>query len=473
MNKPEARAAQPSLPKSATVGQALLRTKTRRNIISAGVGSAGALLLAACSVPGQAASPAGASTAKTVKPAKLTLLEAVTPDKEDEYRRTLLDSFTAKYSQISVELIIPAKAERGSKLLTMAAAGTPPDVSKGDQAYYEPYVKGIIHDLRQYLKNTKLPWSDFDEAARVSFTDPTKGAVYALPNSVSVEAIFYNVEAFQKAGVPEPPADKNDAKWTWDEYADRAVKLTRRADEANTMFGSVDLGELKWTGPWMYKGGEWWDKGYTKSLLDKDPSSRGWQYRQDLAWRHRASPKPDEAPLTAGGFGAGKYAMSLDGTWSISTLLKSPPIFKWNLGHVPVSYGYGTNDARVNPFFPDCFAMASDQQRDQTWLLLEHLEEEPQLLFYNLDYRNTIPPRKGLVPRYTEALSKSAPGVNWKVLVDAVSYSHPQTQRLVKNFDAMKKEYEGALATIMKNEKTAQQACQELAPVLTRMLTQG
>lgn len=437
---------------------------TRRHLVATG-----AAVLASCGGPAPSAGEPGVSA----RPATLSILEVVAPDKEDAYKRALLESFTAKHPQMRVELIVPSQAERGSKLLTMAAAGTPPDVAKGDQAYYEHFVKGIIRDLRGYLKKTKLPWNDFDDAARGSFTHPSKGDVYALPNSVLVEAIFYNVDAFQKAGVPLPPADRNDAKWTWDEYAARAVNLTRRGDEANTTFGSNDLGELKWTGPWMYKGGDWWDKGYARSLLDKDPSPRGWQYRQDLAWKHRASPRPDEAPLATGGFAAGKCAMSFDGTWAIENLLKTPPIFKWDLGHLPVSYGHGVYDDRVNPFFPDCFAMSSDKQRDETWLLLEHLADEPQLLFYNLDYRNTIPPRTGLAPRYTEALAKRAPGVNWKVLVDAVGYSHPQTHRLVNNFDGRKREYEAGLANIMKNEKSAQQACQELAPVLTRMLTQA
>src|SRR5262249_57231114 len=65
-----------------------------------------------------------------------------------------------------------------------------------------------------------------------------KGKQYALPYSQTYGSfVYYNKPLLAKAGVKAPPADWNDASWTWDAMVDAARKLTVDARTPQATYG--------------------------------------------------------------------------------------------------------------------------------------------------------------------------------------------------------------------------------------------
>ena len=89
------------------------------------------------------------------------------------------------------------------------------------------------------------------------------GKLYALPIDNGAEAVYYNKEHFDRAGVPYPKDD-----WTWDDLLDKARRLTRRDDPAGPVWGFEYRTTLhRFYSPFAGHGGEYFDKDLTRTRV--------------------------------------------------------------------------------------------------------------------------------------------------------------------------------------------------------------
>lgn len=107
-----------------------------------------------------------------------------------------------------------------SKLPTLAASGTLPDIMQMDAAYIQSYVKrGLLADLseldlsgivdEQVLENVKID-----------------GKLYGVPLSYNGQAMVYNKNAFEQYGISLP---RNN--WTWEEFFEYAREARTKLPE--------------------------------------------------------------------------------------------------------------------------------------------------------------------------------------------------------------------------------------------------
>lgn len=107
-----------------------------------------------------------------------------------------------------------------SKLPTLAASGTLPDIVQMDASYIQTYVKrGQLADLsdldlsdvvdEQVLENVKID-----------------GKLYGVPLSYNGAAMVYNKKAFEQYGIPLP-----NKSWTWEEFFDYAREARTKLPE--------------------------------------------------------------------------------------------------------------------------------------------------------------------------------------------------------------------------------------------------
>jgi len=162
----------------------------------------------------------------------------------------------------------------------------------------EPEVSAIRQALRLVPKNS---W-DF------------LGHVYGIPHLVQLYGTQFNVEMFDEAGIPYPPADWDDPDWTVDRFREIAIALTkRRADGTAEQLGcSTALALHAWMGQAFVEGngGQLFDEGWTKCYLDQDPAIEVGQWGYDLYNKDKVSPTPEEG--SAGfSFWNGNVAMML------------------------------------------------------------------------------------------------------------------------------------------------------------------
>jgi multiple sugar transport system substrate-binding protein len=204
------------------------------------------------------------------------------------------------------------------KLLTMMAAGTPPDVLRWEVGgMLELADKGALVDLNPFIDAPPgiEEIEDFVPQSIEAFQ--YKGGQYAVPMVFSTLVMHCNRNLFQEAGVDFP-----EDGWNWSDYAEKGTKLVQKDASGKTKvwgahFDSWVIGRVV-AFIWQ-NGGELFDKDLTKCLLDSDESIGAVQFLMDMIYKYGASPTPIEAKsLGMGGddmFMSGLVAMRIVGPW--------------------------------------------------------------------------------------------------------------------------------------------------------------
>jgi multiple sugar transport system substrate-binding protein len=164
----------------------------------------------------------------------------------------------AKADDLSPELIRQAQKDIGvrintvlystSKLIAMMTNGNPPDLVRGVGAVDAPYyaARGVMEDLDPYFaRSSVLRPDDLDpvnDLWRYDGRTQGRGPRYGMAKDFSQDSMFwYNTELFDRAGVDYPPELD---PVTYEEWLDKAKRLTRRKHGQTTVFGGSYNGVL-------------------------------------------------------------------------------------------------------------------------------------------------------------------------------------------------------------------------------------
>ncbi|MCX5062227.1 MULTISPECIES: extracellular solute-binding protein [unclassified Streptomyces] len=164
----------------------------------------------------------------------------------------------AKSDDFSPELIRQAQKEIGvkintvlystSKLIAMMTDGSPPDLVRGVGAVDAPYfaARGVMEDLDPYFaKSGVLKADDLDpvnDLWRYDGRTQGKGPRYGMAKDFSQDSMYwYNTALFDQADVEYPPELE---PVTYEEWLDKAKRLTRRRHGQTTVFGGSYNGVL-------------------------------------------------------------------------------------------------------------------------------------------------------------------------------------------------------------------------------------
>jgi ABC-type glycerol-3-phosphate transport system substrate-binding protein len=335
---------------------------TRRHLTIPAV----SLVLAACAPGGQTGGPSSTAAKQPVTLKLNHRLEMYVPKRVQE--------FTAANPHAKVEILTDTGYE---KLVAQIAAGDPGDViwmSTGVGTYFEMAALGNNmdisalaaadkHDLKQYLPVA------IDTAKIVD------NKLFGLPSLMhpSHLGLFYNVNAFETAGVKPPTLTT-----TFDELIEIARKM-----QSPSMWGiQTERTSMPHFIPWIRSfGGELMDPGFLgkKVAFNAAPARQALQYLYDLRHRHRVHPLAGEAAvnfvdgnlamqttLMSGGFG---YERTIAGKFKMDAVLipKLPTVQKrGSQGHI------------------DMWGMFSrTRYKDDAWQLLKWManKETGQALF--------------------------------------------------------------------------------------------
>ncbi|MDQ0240095.1 extracellular solute-binding protein [Arthrobacter bambusae] len=209
-------------------------------------------------------------------------------------RQRVIDAFAKVHPEIKVKVQAIQAADWKdffTKILTMVAAGTPPDVvyvaTEGAQLFAEK----LAHPLDEYLRRDAADMKEYFADVHPSLVEAFmyKGSLFQLPIDWNAANMYYNTSALQQAGL-ERPADN----WTQVDFRNSLAAMRKARPQdftpyywTNRLFGGVV--------PWLYAndtsflkeskstGGEWlWDSFYAQ-----DPSrglrSGGYQWLEPNA----------------------------------------------------------------------------------------------------------------------------------------------------------------------------------------------
>ena len=189
-------------------------------------------------------------------------------------RQSLVDAFTARHPDISVRL----QAIQGTdwadffaKILTMVAAGTPPDVCVVATEGAQLFAERLAEPLDEFIKRDAAQVQDYFDDVHPSLIEAFmyKGSFYQMPIDFNAANMYFNTEAMRRAGVPYPAAD-----WTHQDFLTMARQMRQAASSGFVPFYWTNR---LWGGivPWLYindtsfltetksPGGQWlWDRFY-------------------------------------------------------------------------------------------------------------------------------------------------------------------------------------------------------------------
>ena len=189
-------------------------------------------------------------------------------------RQSLVDAFTARHPDIPVRL----QAIQGTdwadffaKILTMVAAGTPPDVCVVATEGAQLFAERLAEPLDEFIKRDAAQVQDYFDDVHPSLIEAFmyKGSFYQMPIDFNAANMYFNTEAMRRAGIPYPAAD-----WTHQDFLTMARQMRQAAGSGFVPFYWTNR---LWGGivPWLYindtsfltekksPGGEWlWDRFY-------------------------------------------------------------------------------------------------------------------------------------------------------------------------------------------------------------------
>ena len=320
---------------SASTASASATTSTAAAVTTASVAATGAPTTSAAT---STVAPTSSSVASSVQ-AKGVTLTYVSPDTPGRFdvERAIFAAFTKDNPGIAVE-IVSGSASWGNveeKLKASIAGGQPINLFQNGWGYWSD-VQAAIMEFTSYMARDKLdPQQIFVPLAVRYFTQD--GKLWALPVvGISIDALAYNQDLLDAAGITAPSADPDDATWTMDKFLEYAQKLTK-ADQLQFGFGGSPGGDDTGGQERPTYFGLWpWDDQARQWRMAEAPGVQGLQFFKDLRDKYQVQPNATQVKsIGAKGniFTSGKIGMQviygyipkLNFRWGIAPLPHAAP----------------------------------------------------------------------------------------------------------------------------------------------------
>lgn len=424
---------------------------------------------------GSGASGSGASGASSSsKPVTITVMQQNDPS--HNYFSALGKDFTALHPNVKVAYIGVPYDNFDSKLQTMIASHTQPDVTTHVQlmGFMDYYSKGLITDLTPYMQQYGFDAKKDGIPDSIMSMANVEGKQWGIPLNTFTTVMLINKDLFDKARVAYPPTSYSDTSWTFDKMVDTAKKLTSGTGN-NKIYGLY----WAWNG-----GGDMQDPDYFGStLFPADASKTGkattnnmadakvvsvYQRLADLTFQDKVSPTPAYVTALAGSnasdpFLSGKIAMEVEGSWGLAGV--SSASFKVGVAAVPV----GPNaKARAVTYTDPYFVLKGSKNPGVAFQYIAFLAQP--------DNQIKMVQQSGNPPSSTQALDtyyqnfKSIPEADLKNAVEgSYDYSEEDLEHMIVGSGQIHTLLSNELQPVKDGSKTAQQVCPDLAKKLQTM----
>ncbi|MGE4584302.1 MAG: sugar ABC transporter substrate-binding protein [Sphaerochaeta sp.] len=317
-----------------------------------------------------------AGSAETKTETKNITLEWWTWDPEMlEQNKQIIAKFEAENPGVTVNNTIVGTKEYWTKIRIQANQNKLPDVFTMSSGYIEEWAKaGLLYNLDTFIKNDdtfKIFYkSIFDTNKAISNTN----SYYAIPFALVTTVLYYNKDAFDKAGLAYPTND-----WTWEDFKNDAKKLTidKNGDGKIDQWGFWFYGRYAHIEPWIYaNNGKLIDKATMQFKPDANAMDAMKMLTNLVLVDKVAPPQKDMTSFQQQDvFPQGAAAMWVDGSWFVDTLRKNVGNdMRWGIVRVP-SGPNGSNSLTYG--WPDSYAIAPNTKNpEMAWKFARYVAGE-------------------------------------------------------------------------------------------------
>ncbi len=422
-----------------------------------------AMVLSGCG-GGGATEPSEPADAEPAAPADAEPVEVIwyvrTNESEQPWEQdVVIPDFEAKHPNIKINLVIVTWDDFDTKMQTMIAAGTPPDVWShwGPSGFADYVIRDLAADITPFIEKDNFDLSDFIPEVLDIYT--LDGKIYGLPMLTTGSFVFYNRDLFDAAGVEYPPTDWDDTSWTYDAFVEKCGQLTNDTGDPETTVFGCNLGF--WPNDayaWLFGQDLYPDSAYQtgfadEAYLDSEAALAGFQARQDMMWELNYMPDPAQADaLSAGGglFEGGKVAMHLTGGWGWWNFPGLEDEFNWAVAALP----YGGPDRRAVVFTDPWMMSAQTEHPDEAWEFLKYLVSAEQQRQW-MELTSAPPARISLAEDWYKQFPTMTPEEVKENHLGALRHGRESPNHLLVKFDQLNQVVSAALDPIFNNEAKA------------------
>ncbi|MFZ4813272.1 MAG: ABC transporter substrate-binding protein [Phototrophicaceae bacterium] len=351
-----------------------------------------------------------------------------------EGQQAVVDAFNASQSEIELTLEVVENAQAYDVLATQIAAGNAPDIVGPMGIRGREGFSGSWLDLQPLIDAEGYDLTDFDPALIEFYRVPQQGQL-GLPFAVFPSFTMYNLDLFDEAGIPYPPAnygdpyidwDGNEREWNMDTIREVAMILTVDSegnDATMDEFNLEDVVQFGWGNQQtdmrgrdtLFGAGNFIDADGNAVIPDHWRIAENWYH--DAMWVDGFYPSGvyTGSELLGGGsgnwFGTGNLAMtSTAHLWYLGwgqADLNAP----FDFAPVPSFDGVATAKLHADTFS----IISSTSNPDAAWTVLKYMMDEKGedllLLYGGLPARASL--QEAFFENYIATLTASYPQYDW------------------------------------------------------------
>lgn len=350
-----------------------------RKAILALAATASLTLLTACT--GQADSPADGATDDPDAETTLTFWHGWSAPAEVKAVQATVDRFEKEHPNITVKVVGNINDDKLNQALRAGGSNGPDVVSSFTTSNVGTFCSsGAFLDLKPFIEKSEL---DLEATIPKPMLDYTRfeDTRCALPLLGDAYGLYYNKDAFEKAGITQPPK-------TWSEFAEVAKKLTTPTGDTYEQLGFMPTYHGYETVVDHYMSQ--WDHAYFdadgKSNIAKDPAfAEMFTYQKKLVDDLGGFTKLEKYRRTFGDewgaehpFHTGQVAMQLDGEWRLGMAKDAGVDFEIGTAPLPVAddevdeYGKGFLSGTIMGISPQ------SGKQNAAWELVKYMTTDTE-----------------------------------------------------------------------------------------------
>jgi multiple sugar transport system substrate-binding protein len=387
-------------------------------------------------------------------PVQITYMEWGDPAELSVWKAIVAD-FEAANPNIKVNVDVSDWDSYWTKLKTLLAANTPPDVFAMDAPLYLDYQsRGVLLNLQPYIDSNPGMLDGLFPNTLTAYQTPD--GYFGLPRDFQTIVVFYNKDMFDKAGVPYPKSN-----WTYDDLRATALALTKdtSGDGKIDQFGYVidpwdfepGMSEIIWA-----NGGDLISADHTKTLIGEPNARTAFQFLHDMMFVDHSIPDPNTSSQYGGDlFLSGNAAMIAMGHWAVPSY--SEASFMWDVVQMPS--GPAGQATSVNSAG---FVVGKDSKNpDAAFAFIKFvLSTAGQTRLAEMGF--ACPVLRSVAE--SDAFLKQGTSINQQIFIDSLAFAHMKP--VFKGYDEWSSTIGDGLTPMWNGEA-------ELNPTLDQIVTQA
>lgn len=367
--------------------------------------------------------------------------------------KVLIPKFEEENPGIKVNAVSHEWADLHNKILVSAKSDTLPDVARCDSAWIPEFQKmGILTELDTEISDFSDVSSNLLESAMS--TAQIGDHFYGLALNTNTKILFYNKKALEDANIEVPK--------TMDEFVDAAKKLSGENDAGQQVWGYTEPALSGWNicpFIWSY-GGEITNPEQTKAsgYINSKETVEAIQMLADLYQSDVMTGfNSGDIPMTDG-FGVGRYMMLLEGPWKIAELEGAYPDFEYGTAGMPEGEG-GSHSVLGG----EDISMFKSANKEAAWKFMQFMTSE---------FAQVEMAKCGQIPVNKTALeTDEVKSASFAPFIEAIKSA--KSRPTVACWSEMDTELSNAMYAVMSGDKTAQEAMDEVAVKMDKLLEEN